>query len=146
MTDKIGPTFESELKAAGVPSAVAWNAESGILYRCLGVSDADFAKAEAVLTAHDPTKPAPAAPPVVPTMVTNYQGRAALVQAGLFDKADAAIRGADQTVAANKLALQAWDYANNFYRDSAFISGVASILGLKPADIDALFVTAGAVQ
>jgi hypothetical protein len=62
MADKIGPNFYAELSAAGIPSAVAWNIETGALTRCLDVSDADFAKAEAVLAKHDPKKPGPAAP------------------------------------------------------------------------------------
>lgn len=60
MTDKIGPSFASELAAAGVPNAVAWNTATGALTRCLDVTDADYAKAEAVLAAHDSTKPGPA--------------------------------------------------------------------------------------
>ncbi len=82
----------------------------------------------------------------VPTSVTNYQARAALVAAGLFAKVDAALRGADQTVQSNQLALQAWDYANNFYRASPFISGLEAGLGLTSAQIDGLFQQAALIS
>lgn len=82
----------------------------------------------------------------VPDSVTNYQARAALVAAGLFDKVDAAIRGADLTVQANQLALQAWDYAGSFYRTSDFIVALSPEFGLSPADIDNLFRAAAKVS
>lgn len=74
-------------------------------------------------------------------MVTNYQARAALIAAGKFDATDAAVRASGDT-----LTIQAWDYANNFYRDSAFITAMAGVLKMASADVDALFVAAGAVN
>jgi len=84
--------------------------------------------------------------PAVPASVTNYQARAVLVQRGLFAEVDAAIHAADLTVAANMVALQAWDYANDFYRNSAIVAAMAGVLGLAPADVDAFFIAAAAVQ
>jgi hypothetical protein len=45
----------------------------------------------------------------------------------------------------NKLALAAWDYANYFYRDEAFVVALGPTFGLSPAQIDELFRTASKV-
>lgn len=79
--------------------------------------------------------------PVVPAQVTAYQARAALIQAGLFDKVDAFI----QTLPKNTTEYQAWEYANYFYRDSPFISSVATTLGLTSDQVDQLFIAASKV-
>lgn len=62
--------------------------------------------------------PTPVTPPavVVPPEVSNYQARAQLIADGNFASVDATIRNSG-----NQTAIQAWDYANNFYRVSAFI-------------------------
>ena len=88
----------------------------------------------------------PPAPPSVPATVTNYQARAVLVERGLFDKVDTALRSADMTVTANRIALQAWDYANGFSRNSAIVTAMAGVLGLSSDDVDGLFIAAEAVQ
>jgi len=87
----------------------------------------------------------PPAAPAVPLHVSNYQARAVLVQRGLFAKVDAAIRAADMTVAADMIALQAWDYANDFYRSSEIVAAMSGVLGLVPADVDAMFVAASQI-
>jgi hypothetical protein len=51
-------------------------------------------------------------------MVTNYQARAALLQVGLFVTVDAMIKAMEPT----QPAFQAWEFANNFYRNSEFIN------------------------
>ncbi len=89
--------------------------------------------------------PLPGQPDIVPDAVTNYQARTALINAGLFTKADAALRGADQTVAANQIALQAWDYANQFFRDQPIIAAMQAVLGLSDAQVDDLFRAAAQV-
>jgi hypothetical protein len=75
-----------------------------------------------------------------PAVVTNYQARVALMGAGLFDAVDAHVKGAGGP------ALQAWEYANNFYRDGALIAGLAPVFGLSASDVDALFVAAAAIK
>ena len=70
----------------------------------------------------------------VPEMVTNYQARAALVQANLFTQVDQGVRASG-----NQLAIQAWDYANNFYRSSPFIAALKSVAGQTDAQVDDLF-------
>lgn len=74
----------------------------------------------------------------VPTSVTLYQGRAALINAGLFDQVKAAVDAGGQ----NSLAFQAFEYANHWYRDSAFIAQLAAGLGLTEQQIDELFISA----
>ena len=44
------------------------------------------------------------------------------------------------------MAIAAWDYANNFYRDSTFICGaLAAAAGISSAQIDTLFRVAAQV-
>lgn len=81
-------------------------------------------------------------PPPVPETVTNFQARAALLAAGLFNQVDAAVKaqGVDSP------AYQAWEYANNVYRASAFIAQLGAALGLTEPQIDALFIAAAAID
>lgn len=74
--------------------------------------------------------------------VTNYQARAALLAAGLFDQVDAAVKaqGVDSQ------AFQAWEYANNIYRSSALINGLATALGLSAGQVDDLFAAAAKID
>ena len=75
-------------------------------------------------------------PDIVPPSVTNFQARAALIEAGLFAAADAAAK------AAGGVTAQAWDYANVFERQSPTIAALASGLKLTSAQVDALFIAA----
>ena len=85
--------------------------------------------------------PAPPQPIVVPASVTNFQARAALIAAGLFDQVDAAVHASG-----DQLAIQAWEYANNVYRQSSLIAQLGAALGLTEQQIDALFITAAAID
>ena len=77
----------------------------------------------------------------VPTQVTNYQARAALISAGLFTKADSAIRSANDA-----LTIAAWDYANIFYRDSPFVNSIGQALQITSFEIDNLFIAASNIN
>ena len=134
-----GPTFGSELVAAGCSSAVATYGSDGTLNYVPSATPDQIAAVQKVVAAHDPTKQ------IVPSSVTNYQARSVLIQQGFLAKVDAAIRGADQTVQANQIALAAWDYANAFYRTDPLIAAMAQVLSLSSADVDALFIAAAAV-
>lgn len=79
--------------------------------------------------------------PPVPAMVTNYQARAALLNAGLFDAADAAVKASGSAE-----AVQAWEFANNFYRSSPFVAGLGAGLNLSDARIDDLFRQAATID
>ena len=91
-----------------------------------------------------PTAPpdVPPSPPAPITVVTNYQARAALIQAGLFD----AVAGMIQQLGPSSLEFQAWEYANTFMRDSQFITSMASALGLSEDQVGALFKTASEIS
>lgn len=84
----------------------------------------------------------PPPPPAVPQQVTNYQARAALLAAGLFEQVDAAVKAQGPTSA----AFQAWEYANSVYRNSPLIAGLGAALGLTAAQIDDLFRAAAAID
>lgn len=85
----------------------------------------------------------PAVSDAVPAVVTNFQAHAALLSAGLEDKAQAAITEiADDTQ--RKLAQLAFD-KGVFYRDSPLVGQLGKALKLKDADIDDLFRAAAKI-
>lgn len=132
-----GPTFVAELGdlLSCVPVFFSYDSgpyPAGTVIFAKDTTDAQKAAVAAIVKAHDPTKG------VVPTEVTNYQARAALIDAGKFAAVDAAVRG--QGV--DPKVLAAWDYGNTFLRSSPFVAAMASILGMASADVDALFVKA----
>ncbi|CAA2141614.1 hypothetical protein [Hyphomicrobium sp. ghe19] len=77
----------------------------------------------------------------VPTVVSPYQARIVLLQAGLMDEVEAMMASPDIEPAA-KIA---WEYATGFYRDSPFINTLGSSLGLTSSQIDDLFIAASQV-
>lgn len=80
-------------------------------------------------------------PPLVPTSVTPYQARMALLNAGLLDQVTTLM----SDPATPKGAVIAWEYATSWERNSAFIATLAPILNLTDAQVDALFVAAAAL-
>lgn len=86
-----------------------------------------------------PTEPPPPPPPAVPDRVTLAQARVALRRAGLFDRADSAVRSLGGE------ALDAWEYSNDVSRVSPLVSAMAGALDLSPDEIDALFLAAGQI-
>jgi hypothetical protein len=80
-------------------------------------------------------------PGPVPAEVTNFQARAALIGADLFDAVDTAIRGSG-----NAVAVQAWDYANVITRRGALVAAMAGQLGLTDAQLDDLFRAASVIE
>jgi hypothetical protein len=88
----------------------------------------------------------------VPASVTNFQARAALMQmpsgtpgVSLFAVIDGALRAGREGGAEGAIAWQAWEQANDFYRDGALINTMAGQFGLGGAQIDALFRSAAAI-
>lgn len=95
---------------------------------------------------------APVAPRPVPASVTNFQARAALMQApsgtqgvSLFAAIDAALRAGKDAAPEGALAWQAWEQANDFFRDGALVNTLGAQFGLTGAQIDALFREAFAI-
>lgn len=76
---------------------------------------------------------------VVPAAVSPYQARQALTNAGLRDLVEAAVAAAPEAV------RDAWEYGLEVRRDSPMIAALAQALGLTAAQLDQLFVQAGAI-
>ena len=85
---------------------------------------------------------APIPPPPLPQTVTNFQGRTALRQAGLFDVVQAAITAMSDPQ--KTIAQDAFDRAD-FGRNSPLLLAVAAQLGKSSSDIDAIFVGAAKI-
>lgn len=90
-----------------------------------------------------PPEPEEETPPVdgVPQSVTRFQALAALHLAGHLQTIEA-IMADPATPILTKLA---WDNALNFERSSPTVSGLAGVLNLSDADLDALFTTAAGI-
>lgn len=83
--------------------------------------------------------PDPPPPRFVPPTVTLFQCRAALMQSGLFNRVDAAVK------AQGGIALQAWEYANEVSRSGALVLAMAGSLGLSADDVDDMFIEAAGI-
>lgn len=90
----------------------------------------------------DPVDASNGVPDGVPESITNYQARAALVNAGLFSTVNAFIKA----LPIDSGPYQAWEYANNFYRNSPFIASLASQIKLTSEQIDKLFIAASLIE
>lgn len=77
----------------------------------------------------------------VPTSVTPYQARVALLDAGLLDAVEALIVDPDTP----KAAKLAWEYATTIQRDSVFIQTLGPALNLTSNQIDDLFRSAAQI-
>ncbi|WP_223308502.1 MULTISPECIES: hypothetical protein [Achromobacter] len=140
----IGPSFPSELTAAGlwgVPIAWTPNGVSfgdvvnldGSVTLNSALSPEDRAAVEAVVAAHDPTAPAPAA---VPGAVSRYQGREAMrltpfPKEGrpdwtLFDAFEELLNSPTTPA----YYRRAWDEVQAFEWGSVMLHAVADVLGL----------------
>lgn len=91
--------------------------------------------------------PDPAPPvPTAPQAVSRFQGREAMWQTPhgettLFEAAEAIINHQDTPA----MYRRAWADLQEFRRDSEMLQAIATALGLAAADLDALFVKAGAI-
>lgn len=88
--------------------------------------------------------PSPA-PPYVPQQVTNAQGAAALIQAGLWgDVLDYVDAMTDPTEKA--LAEVALHRTTHWTRTSPFLNAAATALGMSSEDLDNLFIQASEIE
>jgi hypothetical protein len=85
--------------------------------------------------------PGEAPPPQVPQVVSRFQARAVLHLTGFLEAAETFIN-APETDMMIKLA---WHDAQEFRRDSPMLSGVAQVLALTEADLDAMFIQASQI-
>lgn len=78
---------------------------------------------------------------IVPVSVPMWAVRTVLAEDGLFDQADALVK------ASNDIALKnVWEYGNFADRTSASIVSLGTALGLTEAQIDQMFIDAGALK
>jgi hypothetical protein len=81
----------------------------------------------------------------VPQAVTRAQGKAALIQAGLWPQVLAFVAALDDPEE-KLLAETALNDTVNWERNSPFLQEAAEKLGLTSAKLDALFVAAGGIE
>lgn len=93
--------------------------------------------------AAEPMSPAQPAP--VPQAVTRAQGKAALIQAGLWPQVLAFVAALDDPDE-KLLAETAINDTVNWERGSPFLRETAKKLGLTDEKLDALFVAAGGIE
>lgn len=113
-------------------------------------ADADNPKAEAWALIPDPPSPQHrwdgsqwVAPPVyVPQIVSRFQAKAALLNAGLLSQVEELVAHPDTDV----LVKLAWAEATPFERNSPTVSWLASALGLTDQQVDDLFIAAAQIN
>ena len=96
---------------------------------------------------HKPQAPAPlepARPVPVPTTITRAQGKAALIQAGLWPQVLAFVAAIDDAEE-KPLAETALHDTVHWERESPFLRKAAQALGLTDEKLDELFVAAGGI-
>ncbi len=81
---------------------------------------------------------------LVPAQVTRAQGKAALIQAGLWADVLAYVDAIEDPTQ-QALARVALDDTTEWRRDSPFLATAAAALGLSETQLDDLFVTAAAI-
>lgn len=81
----------------------------------------------------------------VPQVVSRAQGKAALIQAGLWGHVTTFVASIEDDTE-RALAEVALNDTQEWRRDSAFLAGAAQALGLDDAALDALFIAAAGVQ
>mgnify|MGYP007100088042 CR=1 FL=1 len=82
--------------------------------------------------------PPPVDPNAVPAMITRTQARLVLHRAGLLDKVL-------EIIASGGVEAQIWYEANEWYRASPVLAGMALALGFTDEQVDDLFRAAGAI-
>ncbi|WP_447915793.1 hypothetical protein [Delftia acidovorans] len=135
---------------------VTWFNEDDSIHKCriyansqmqelkadLGAVSAEHEKTIAeVAAAHLPT---PGEPLSVPLTITRAQGKAALIQAGLWPQVLAFMAGIEDPND-KLLAEVALNDTVNWERSSPFLARVAAELGLTQQQLDELFIAAAAV-
>lgn len=88
------------------------------------------------------TAPAPPAA-VVPAEVTMRQARLALLGAGMLGQVNTAL--AAMSGAQGEAARIEWEFSSAVMRGQPLVAALAPILGMTDADLDQLFIAAGAL-
>ena len=78
---------------------------------------------------------------IVPEQVTLWQLRGVLAAMGLEDTITTVINGMPDSNE-KKIALKAWEYANNIRRQSPTVNAIKAILNLTDEQVDQIFIQA----
>jgi hypothetical protein len=81
--------------------------------------------------------------PPIPTSVTMWQARHALLNAGLYAQVEAALQAMPGDN--GQRARIDWDYAANVKRDFPLIIGMQQMFGWTDEQVDALFISASQI-
>lgn len=144
MPTTFGPSFVSELTAAGLLGLpFVWYPDGTVSYGD-DLTGEQKAALDAVVAAHDPETPAPSS---VPLVVSRFQGREAMWQTPhgettLFEAAEAIINHQDTP----GMYKRAWADLQEFRRDSEMLQAIAAVLGLTAANLDSLFILAESIK
>lgn len=82
------------------------------------------------------------AAPVVPEVVTIFQAKAALYQAGLLETVQTTM----EDPGTDMIARLAWQNAQEFRRSSPTVTGMATLFGWTEEQLDGLFITAAGIE
>lgn len=83
--------------------------------------------------------------PMVPMLVSRAQGKAALIQSGLWPQVLSYVESITDPTA-KALAEVALNDTTEWRRDSPFLTEAATAIGLTQADLDQLFISAAEIQ
>lgn len=78
----------------------------------------------------------------IPSIVSRFQARAAMAQAGYFTQIDDFMAALPKT----DIRRMAWEDATEFDRTSTTLQAMATMLNLDDAQVDALFVLASTIE
>lgn len=87
----------------------------------------------------------PPIPEYIPQQVSRAQGKAALIQAGLWGAVESYVNGIGDAVE-KALALVALNDTTHWRRDSPFLNKAAKALGLTDEQLDDLFIEAAKIE
>ena len=79
---------------------------------------------------------------VIPQVVSRFQGRASLANAGHFTT----VNNYMSSLPVDNLQRLAWEDAQEFRRNSPTVSAMQTLLGLSDAEIDDLFTDAATIE
>lgn len=105
-------------------------------------TNTDYQQYLAWLAEGNVPEPYVAPPPPIPSTVTRFQARVALVQAGHFDTIDTYIA----TLPKTDVKRLAWEDAAEWERASPTLNFLANMLGLTDTDVDDLFILASSIS
>ncbi|MFY2599453.1 hypothetical protein ACOTHJ_21230 [Achromobacter xylosoxidans] len=144
----IGPSFVSEIVAAGLANLAVENGSSegnfswrsdGTLIFGAAMTPEQIAAVQAIYDVHDPTAPAPVA---APETVTKYQCCVILARYKLLTLTSAFF----SNMAADDPRRLAWEMAATVHRHSASTLDAIQHLGLSASQADAMFIEAAQVE